>query len=84
MLLLRGDVVVIDVAVRSVDVDRTTPVVRMRACLDVTDVETVDLDGNPVQPSSGEVRRIPHLYSAVYEDGRWLVANHGFPVAASC
>lgn len=79
-----GTVEVVGLDFTSVDVTAATPVVQIQACLDDTDVVTVDKTGRPLQPPSGETRRIAHLYSVQLVDGAWLVAEHTFPDESTC
>lgn len=79
----RGAVTVVRVGTGSVDVAAAPPTVVLRACLDDSDVRTVDQNGEPIQPSTGQTRRILHLYEVRLRNGAWLVARDEFPPGPS-
>lgn len=81
----RGAVTVVHQRATSTELDADPPTVRLRACLDSTDVEIVDKSGKPASPPAVDgPQRIPHLYTVTFARTGWQVTKHAFPREASC
>ena len=71
---------VVSTSVRSVDLDATPATIVLNACIDSSDVDVLDENGNSLKESLyNPGHPVLHVYSAVRIDGAWKMSTHDIP-----
>jgi hypothetical protein len=80
-----GEATVTSVTVRSIDLAAEPPVAVLEVCIDTSDLDVLDPNGNSVADQLYRPDHpVMHLYGAVFLDGLWKVSTHEIPDGASC
>lgn len=74
---------IVSATILDVDEDADPAEMQILACLDYSDVEVVDANGDSAK-SDDAPQRIPTLLTLLKEDEHWLVGYRSFPDDASC
>ena len=80
-----GTAVVTSVTVQSMDLEGEPPTAILAVCVDTSDIDVVDSNGNSVGDQLYRPGHpVLHLYGAVFTDGLWKLSTHEIPDGASC
>lgn len=80
-----GEATVTSTKVRSIDLAATPPTALLEVCIDTSDLDVLDPNGDSVADQLYRPGHpVMHLYGAVYLDGLWRVSTHEIPDGASC
>jgi hypothetical protein len=80
-----GEATVTSVNMRSIDLAAEPPVAVLEVCIDTSDLDVLDPNGNSVADQLYRPDHpVMHLYGAVFLDGLWKVSTHEIPDGASC
>jgi hypothetical protein len=70
--------------VSAVVTDATSDTATVTACIDSSDVATLDAQGTPIASSDDSPRRATNIYTLDHHDGTWRVVARTFPNNPDC
>lgn len=81
---ITGDATVVSVKVGKIDTRKAQAKVKVKACIDLSDTETVDAEGQTILKASGPSRAMNIFRLVQNADGTWAVVDRTFPDDPSC
>src|SRR5699024_6327746 len=81
---LSGTPDVVLVRITSRDRNTTPPTVTIEACIDSSDVHTLDSNGDPLPTDPSSARALNSYVLSQQDNGTWLITSHSFPPDPSC
>lgn len=80
-----GEATITSVTTRAIDLTATPPTVILDVCIDASDIDVVDENGNSLKDRMyNPGGPVLHTYGAQYIDGLWKIATHEIPDSAPC
>jgi hypothetical protein len=81
----RGTAIVTSASITARDLTKAAPTATVSACIDSSDVITLDSTGKPITGAgSPTTNRAINIYGLQQVDGRWMVVSQTFPDNPTC